>query len=101
MKNELTELVKYVERIRHAFYVLGKPAAVKEAMASGHEAFKAARDTIALPDTAPSLLTALKSLAECGTEDHDEDYSRTCDIDNPQGCALCAARAAIIQAEGE
>mgnify|MGYP000063525963 CR=1 FL=1 len=47
----------------------------------------------------PVLLAALKDLSDCGTQDHDEDYARTCSPDEPGGCALCAARAAIALVE--
>lgn len=53
MKRELSDLVAYVERIRYAFYVVGKPAAVKEAMASGHGSFAAARSALAAIEAEP------------------------------------------------
>lgn len=50
--------------------------------------------------TAPELLKALQDLASCGVQDHDDNpMARTCSTEDPQDCALCAARAVIAKAE--
>lgn len=43
-----------------------------------------------------SLIADAKAAIEkCEFPDHDEDYARTCSPDEPGGCELCAARAAV------
>lgn len=45
-----------------------------------------------------ALAKALRDLAECGSQDHDANpMTRTCSPEDPQDCALCAARAIINQ----
>lgn len=48
-----------------------------------------------------ALIKALEDLADCGNQEHDDEHDRTCSIEEPGDCAICAARAAIAAAKGE